>query len=512
MALLVAGSTTNFYVRYQDTDGPLALAVAQAVLAQCESDLAKLTALIPWKGTFAPVVDVQILNDAQGPGFGAGDNNGFIPGEQSRIRINPFSAPGVRITDDYAGFVFSAEAAELLMGSFGWDAGSSQGEALSRVMAETLHPASTAVWIDLWMRFPSPRPDYISQNAPHDGGVFGPGDLNQTAYGCGMVFIYFLHTQLGFTFPQIVGAGGALLSDRYRNLTGAADDPLTRVDTLLDNHYGTGAVNFPTNNPFPLYEGDQRQVTLSYAGVGATAIPLPQSGTAHVSPFVTCPAKDYPYTERGFAVTQSITANVIGIGWPTFSWKLNGRTLFAPGENGASVGASFNAPNPQDPNSSIPGTGSFQFDYTITRTFASSTLTITNRSFDGDYALTVEVDADESIKPQGPVSATGPVGAHTRGVIYGGTYDQDRQNCIKHFASIVSSRVRISDDLLLLIHSLPDPPPPYVGELIRNIEAVRNELARIAQHDPVFAAHAAQYFAAKSQLPAAVFSGAPQIA
>jgi hypothetical protein len=125
---------------------------------------------------------VQIVNDPLGgPGFSSADQSGYSPGHQSRIRINPFSAPGVPITPDYAGFLLVAEVAELIVGFFGWDGGSGQGEALSRVMAEELHPASTSNFVNSWLSWPRPRPDWISRNEPHDppaGGISPVGDLD----------------------------------------------------------------------------------------------------------------------------------------------------------------------------------------------------------------------------------------------------------------------------------------------------------------------------------------------
>jgi hypothetical protein len=219
MALQIAGQTTHFIVRYDDAVSapPLAvaksvpaLAVANSVLRQCEADLLRLSFYMPYRrggggDPFThPPIDIQIVNNPLGgPGFSSADNNGYSPDRQSLIRINPFSAPGVTISDDQAGFLFVAEMAELIMGFYAWDAGSSQGEALSRVMAEELHPSSTSNWVNLWLNWPRPRPDWITKNEPPDG-AFMRGDVDQIAFGCGMIFIYFLRYQLGFAYDQIV--------------------------------------------------------------------------------------------------------------------------------------------------------------------------------------------------------------------------------------------------------------------------------------------------------------------
>ena len=130
----------------------------------------------------SPKIAIHLINDpAKGPALGGAQNFGFSLGSQSLILINPFSSPTLTITDDYAGFVFVAEMAEILMSFYGWDAGSSQGEALSRVMAEQLHPASTKDFVSAWLNLQGrPRPDWISQNEPEIvvGGITPRGDLD----------------------------------------------------------------------------------------------------------------------------------------------------------------------------------------------------------------------------------------------------------------------------------------------------------------------------------------------
>jgi hypothetical protein len=106
VTLQIVGQTDHFIVRFDDAVGA-AKAVAQVVLGICESDLLKLTQHMPSTAGSGgdpfthPPIDVQILNDPAhfGPGFGAADQNGHFPGRQSRIRINPFSAADVKITD-----------------------------------------------------------------------------------------------------------------------------------------------------------------------------------------------------------------------------------------------------------------------------------------------------------------------------------------------------------------------------------------------------------------------------
>ncbi|MBV8689120.1 MAG: hypothetical protein JOZ59_03330, partial [Candidatus Eremiobacteraeota bacterium] len=307
MALVPLGQTTHFVVEYENTSGPAALGVANTLLGTCEGDLARLNLYMP-SGTFFidPQIKIQVLNDpVNGPPLASGKNTGFhgtdIPRVASVIQINPYSAPGVQITDDFAAFVFVAEMAEILAGIYGWDLSSSQGEALSRVMAEELHPASASVWVNPWLSLPRPRPDWISRNEATTALV--RADLDQIAYGCGIIFIYFLRYQLGVTYDAICMTPGPTLADRYKKLLSATDDPAGRLGALLDKHFGSGAISLAGNNPFPLYDAAARKVVLSFGKPTiAGHIIRELSGNAHVQPFFNCPAKDYPYYTLGDAV------------------------------------------------------------------------------------------------------------------------------------------------------------------------------------------------------------------
>lgn len=516
MALQIVGQTRHFIVRYDDAVGAPALVVANAVLALCEADLARLSVYLPYRRGDAgdpfvnPPIDIQIVNDPPGgPGFSGGDNNGHFPGEQSRIRINPFSAPGVTITSDHAGFVFVAEMAELIMGFYAWDAGSSQGEALSLVMAEELHPTSTSNWVNPWLSWPRPRPDWISRNEPASDGITPRGDRDQIAFGCGTIFIYFLRYQLGFPYDQICMAGGTLLSDRYHNLTGANDDPAAQVNTLLDDHFGTGTINLVSNNPFPLYEGAARQVFLAFAKPAAHPFLLPESGHAYVQPFFNCPAADYPYSVYGWHVTETITATTQGIGLPTFQWRVNGNLLLGSSGLGETVSAQVEVPDPQHPGQPQQRTETFTFDYQITNVFdaggGSSTLSLTSQSLHGDYGLDVQVDADETALPAGAVSAKQSLTLRTRTIEYGGSYGADRERCEKSFEEAIADRARIRESLNLL-RTLPDPPPAdHVARVLEAAAQIQEEIARLATTDHAAATQIAHYAAMQLGVSAHVF-------
>ena len=347
MAIQELGRTTNFIVQYDDAISS-AQARAQAVFSSCENDFYKLSLYLAMSvsgpsdlfrdanDTIAPQrVFIQVLDQPASldskswPPRGGANNNGRVPfGGIGFIRINPLSPSGTSITDDFARFLFVAEMAEQMMYFYGWDAASCQGEALSRILAELLYPApaydaassvSVAPWINQWLNA-SPRPDRISTDLPKD-------DTNQIDYGCGILFINYLCSQRRFSLRDVCGAGGKNLADRYHNLTHGTDDPFSAITSLLNKHFLPGTFfNLLNNNPFPLLDAPDRKVSFSFEK-NTTFHPVPEAGVAYLSPFFTCPKRDYSYFGVGVAVQWTVTATAIGFGQPRFQWRINGIPL-----------------------------------------------------------------------------------------------------------------------------------------------------------------------------------------
>jgi hypothetical protein len=137
--------------------------------------------------------------------------------------------------------LYVAELSEAFMGpqNRGWNCGYSNGEALSRFLAEhetlpdTLNAFATG---PAWDQ--AGRPDWIDKTEPTD--------QDAVSTGCGMIFFYWMRA-LGFAVPQFVQAGGATLSANYRALTGkdtAYRDLLTALSGVTinsDNPFGAAA-------------------------------------------------------------------------------------------------------------------------------------------------------------------------------------------------------------------------------------------------------------------------------
>jgi hypothetical protein len=135
-----------------------------------------------------------------------------------------------------------------------------KGEALSRFLAAEFLIAnkigganffenSFAVAND-WLN--SSRDDFITNNAD-------PSDNNpDKVTGCTTLFLYFLHTQLGFSIDEIVANGASKLGQVYAKLTGdSADNSFKLFKDLLDTAFPAKQTFNPPkganyDNPFPL--------------------------------------------------------------------------------------------------------------------------------------------------------------------------------------------------------------------------------------------------------------------
>jgi hypothetical protein len=150
------------------------------------------------------------------------------------------------------GFVLSlviAEEDEVFEAAvgLGWDCGASNGEGLSRVLANDIYPGvepanftSAPVWLDDESPDFGRRPDFITQTLAFEDG----GDRNYWAIGCSVLFLNWLRFQLGFSWAQIIAAGTPTLDRVYKNLTGRTD-ALSRFKAHIE-------ANFPSNTPSQL--------------------------------------------------------------------------------------------------------------------------------------------------------------------------------------------------------------------------------------------------------------------
>jgi len=241
----VVGRTAHFVVL---SDGsPDGYAAAQAVLATAEVDFA---AVQTWFGGIAlpPGQDgddqtvprtAQPIFVAMDPQAGGAYHYGCDATDIYIAPTPPIAATGLVV----------AELVEIFEAAInnGWDCGQTNGEALSRVLAVERN-AALAVIVSPTAQgwWANGHQDYANSNAADDA--------NSDANGCGTLFLYYLHTQLGFSWQQIAMTGGATLGACYQTLTGL--DPIQGfadfVGRLATRDQGGQLVLPASGNPFPM--------------------------------------------------------------------------------------------------------------------------------------------------------------------------------------------------------------------------------------------------------------------
>jgi hypothetical protein len=238
------GRTPHYQISYDDSlstaDGRDR---ANALIAVCEGDFALVSG---WFGGItlreSLPISVQIVT---GPYASAG----FGP----PIWLKPGDGGSVALVR----YLLVAEITEMFMeaqdkGWWGRGNEGSNGEPLSRFLAteflrlKGLGSAPGGFELsNSWLS--SARADFVNNVDLYDHGV-------DARTGCGMLFICYLRSQLGFSLEQIIAAAAPTLAGVYQNLTGDPQDPFPLFKEILDKAFpGTATiVAEDRDNPFPL--------------------------------------------------------------------------------------------------------------------------------------------------------------------------------------------------------------------------------------------------------------------
>jgi hypothetical protein len=255
----VIGQTAHFVVY---TDGIAeGNAAAQGVLAACEADFAAVQ--VWFGGIHLPPEqdrDDQITVRTAQPMYILMDPNAGGAYHYSCAGTNLYIEPA---PTNQASVLVVAEVVEVFEAAInnGWDCGHTNGEALSRVLAVERNANLASVTVPTEQSWWSNgHQDYVNVNSATD--------QNEDANGCGALFLYYLHTQLGFSWTQIATTGGSSLGDTYEKLTGkdpqaSFQDFLGRLATIAQG----GQLNVPrSGNPFPI----RSTASVPPTGVGLT--------------------------------------------------------------------------------------------------------------------------------------------------------------------------------------------------------------------------------------------------
>ncbi len=228
------GSTLHFRVFYQTgfANGPV---IANGILASCEHDYDYLASVF---GFTPPVLPMNIIVKPEIGGayhYGCDGVHLYCDGGTSaNSNIDRTRALVVHVMTD----VFQAASGR------GWDCGTAAGDGLSRVLAAERYPTQLAEFVTapVWLN-EAARPDFVTNNET---------ELNPRATGCAVLFLNYLHQQLGYTWAAIVAAPGVTLEETYRRLTGMSGG-IRPFKALLQLHFPEGSLaRLTSDNPFPL--------------------------------------------------------------------------------------------------------------------------------------------------------------------------------------------------------------------------------------------------------------------
>jgi hypothetical protein len=247
--------TANFVLQYDDAtvaraDGDALLA---ALAGSCEGDFATLVAVF---GGARPATPITItINLGSG---GVNDGRNMTIGSGGERAAGPF---------DRLRNTFIAELDEIFMNAQDkkWNRGDSKGEALSRALGGVMYPDgqqpgfTVHQWVD---NDPDPnidaqavmsasgRQDWISRTFTGNAQVGGDNPAKPT--GCGLAFLFYLKTQLGFSWSRIVSASADTFEGVYNQLTGSQGGFLAFLDAV-DGEFPPGTasgLNGSVTRPF----------------------------------------------------------------------------------------------------------------------------------------------------------------------------------------------------------------------------------------------------------------------
>jgi hypothetical protein len=235
------GATANFNVHLATPLGPEGQQVGKAVLARCEADAQTLAGYFNVPVQRCNIIVAPLSQNQDGSG-GAYHHTCQDADLYCDVEFRP------KVNTDLTNALVIAEEVEVFQAvqNRGWNCGASNGEGLSRVLAEALYPgvldaySTAAAWLDT-----ANRPDWISNN--------NATDQDEVSNGCSVLFLNWLNGPLNLGWDKISQAAGATLADTYGQLTGnytAYQDFRAAIDATFPLGKPSGVT---IDNPFPAH-------------------------------------------------------------------------------------------------------------------------------------------------------------------------------------------------------------------------------------------------------------------
>jgi hypothetical protein len=230
-------TTANFVISYDTRLGPAGPVIANYFAQCCEFDFASISAVF---GTMPKALPfhVNVVYSAAGAWHPSPcSNSNIFVGALSVTPTDPLFLRSLMLSEEIE--IFSADPGTA------WACDKSNGEALSRALADALVPSkkpSNFVSAPVWLN--SFRADWVDNTENNDRDFY--------SIGCGVLFLNWLRYQLELPWNKIVASGAPTLAQTYQTLTGTAGG-WESFRQLLDTHF---PVNQPSNitadNIFPL--------------------------------------------------------------------------------------------------------------------------------------------------------------------------------------------------------------------------------------------------------------------
>jgi len=229
------GTVGNVTVYYDPALGAQGLSLARQFLTVVNRPYQDMETFFGITGSAVSVIIAPLSGANNGSGgayhhgcdFASGGSL-YLDATFSSTTVNPL---------DLEVALYVAELSECFMGAQGkgWGCGYSNGEGLSRFLAEEETPwgtldafATAASWVA------AGYPDWVTHTELTD--------RDATSTGCAILYIYWMRS-IGFSIPQITQAGGATLLANYQTLTG-------KSSAYADLVAAAKAVAVTSDNPF----------------------------------------------------------------------------------------------------------------------------------------------------------------------------------------------------------------------------------------------------------------------
>ncbi len=230
------GVTGKITVSYDPSLGAPGLALAQQLLNVVSAPYQQMQSVFATTGGACTVIvsPLSAKNDGSSGAYhyGCDFNSGgvlYVDATFANTTPNPL---------DLEVALYIAELSEAFMGTQnkGWGCGFSNGEGLSRYLAENASPGVIPSW-------GITGPSWVSAGYPDWVTKTEQTDRDNTSTGCAILYLYWMRS-LGYTISEIVQAGGSTLAANYQTLTG-------KTTAYADLVAATKAVKVTTDNPFP---------------------------------------------------------------------------------------------------------------------------------------------------------------------------------------------------------------------------------------------------------------------